>query len=105
MALNIRPFNAEASTMPADDDSRTTTFMDGLRTRVASSDEKQRKQWEKSVKPKEVRSKPLTPARPDWLNTPENLPAEPKPAMAKRFLPFALPKRKPVRSNGMGDAS
>ena len=70
MPLEIRPYNEESSDESVSADQRTTTFMDDLRARVATEDEKQRQKWAKSTKPAAPK-KPLTPARPDWLDAPK----------------------------------
>ncbi len=95
MQLDIRPFDEEGSDTPtaADSDYRTTTFMDDLRARIAAGDEKQRQKWEKARKPA-VQRKPITPARPEWLNQPKSPQAASKPAVAPRSRPFGSPKRK-----------
>jgi hypothetical protein len=92
MQLDIRPFSEEANNESVSSDSRTNTFMDDLRARVAANDEKQRQKWAKAVKPTATK-KPLTPARPDWLNAPKTEKAA-IPATAKRTRPPGSPKKK-----------
>ena len=94
MQLDIRPFSEEASDEPVNSDSRTNTFMDDLRARVAAEDEKQRQKWAKLNKPA-ASKKPLTPARPDWLNAPKPAQtASKQPATPSRSRPFGSPKKK-----------
>ncbi len=99
---NIRPFDEKASDSSPDTDSRTTAFMDAIRTRVADGDEKQRQRWVKSIKPTAVR-KPLTPARPAWLNAPKAAQGTPKSTKMLRSRPFGSPKRKPPQSDTSGE--
>jgi hypothetical protein len=94
MQLDIRPFNEESTDQSITSDSRTNTFMDDLRARVAANDEKQRQKWTKAVKPAAAR-KPLTPARPDWLNAPKPAQtASKQPATPPRSRPPGSPKKK-----------
>ena len=93
MELDIRPFSEEASDEAVSADHRTTTFMDELRARVAAGDEKQRQKWTKAVKPAAAR-KPLTPARPDWLNDPKPAQTAKQPPAPVRTRPFGSPKKK-----------
>jgi hypothetical protein len=95
--LDIKPFSEAASDPSMTSDSRTTNFMDVLRARVAETDEKQRQKWVKAVKPAPAR-KPLTPARPDWLNDPKTTQATAKPAKTLYSRPAGSPKKK--RLNG-----
>jgi hypothetical protein len=95
MPMDIRPFTEVTgdSTSPVSDpDSRATTFMDTLRTRITQQDETQQQKWEKAVKPAAAR-KPLTPARPGWLKAPKPPQAPQKPAAVPRTRPFGSPKR------------
>ena len=103
MPLDIRPFNEEASDVPtaSDSDNRTNTFMDDLRSRIAAADEKQRLKWEKAVKPA-ARQKPITPARPDWLNAPKPAQTATKSAPPNRSRPMGSPKRKRAESGASG---
>jgi hypothetical protein len=91
--LDIKPFSEDDSDVQPTNDSRSNTFMDDLRARVAAKDEKQRQKWAKAVKPAAPR-KPLTPARPDWLNAPKPAKAAPNPASTAVSRPFGSPKRK-----------
>jgi hypothetical protein len=93
MPLDIRPFSEEISSDSASSDARTSTFMDDLRARVAAEDEKQRQKWAKAAKPAATR-KPLTPARPDWLDAPKPEKAAPSPTTPKRTRPPGNSKKK-----------
>ena len=94
MQLDIRPFSEENNDDSASSDSRTNTFMDDLRARVAAGDEKQRQKWAKAVKPAAAH-KPLTPARPDWLNAPKPAQtASKQPATSAQSRPIGSPKKK-----------
>ncbi len=103
MPIDIRPFNEESSDLPIADDSRSTTFMDALRSRVADGDEKERQKWEKAAKPV-VKRKPLTPARPEWLGTPKSQQTTPKSSTkANNTNPFGKSKKKRTGSNSIGE--
>ncbi len=93
MPLDIRPFNEESMDELVDAASRPNTFMEDLRARVAAGDEKQRQKWTKAAKPAAAR-KPLTPARPDWLNDPKPAQTAKQPAAPVRTRPFGSPKKK-----------
>ncbi len=50
MPANIRTYAEESTPDTQGIDARTTAFMESLRARVASKDEKQRLEWEKATK-------------------------------------------------------
>lgn len=97
MPFEIQPFDEEGHEAPAavDPDNRTNTFMDDLRARTAAADEKQRLKWAKATKPA-AQPKPLTPARPVWLNKPKPPQPAAKAAPATFTRPTGSPKKKRV---------
>ncbi|MBZ0285135.1 MAG: hypothetical protein K8L97_30660 [Anaerolineae bacterium] len=103
MSLDIQPFSEEDNNLPLTGDSRTTSFMDELRARVADSDEKQRQKWAKAVKPAAKR-KPITPARPEWLSAPKQRQAAAKPTTKPSSHPFGNLKKKRAETNSTNES-
>jgi hypothetical protein len=99
VSIEIKPFSEESSDLPVTSDARTTDFMDVLRARVAASDEKQQQKWVKATKPAAPR-KPLTPARPEWLNQPKSPQSAAKATKTLQSRPFGSPKKKRVEQAG-----
>jgi hypothetical protein len=93
MPFEIQPYDEEGYEAPAaaDPDYRANTFMDDLRARTAVADEKQRMKWAKATKPA-AQPKPLTPARPVWLNKAK--PAQPAAKAASKTVPRAAGRPK-----------
>jgi len=94
MSLGIRPFNGQSSEESHGDDSRTTSFMESLRARVAAEDAKEQQKWDKLIRPTAVKRKPMTPGNPHWLEGRKTAAAPAAPKAAKPALPFGSARRK-----------
>jgi len=94
MHLDIRPFTGDTSANTDSSDSRTTSFMESLRARVAAEDAKQQQKWDKLIRPVAVKRKPMTPGNPHWLEGRKPAAPAAAPKAAKPAHPFGSAKRK-----------